>query len=629
MRLFHRSNVPAAETSWAIAISIANECAWVAMEVEGLDPDAPVDAAPATNSASTSGTTIAAGATIPASTTYDGLAVALHAVSAGSTTPSTLSAQTNGYAELVEVGQPGAANAITLGVSTRPVQSLGVWNCDATSSTTLTATDPGNGTVVVFSAAGAHREPNIIHFWGFKVGTAAAGLSTGVALAKYWETQTGSPAIAADGLDLVSTAAAENISTGGNNSFFLTGQVVKAAVAQIKLRFNTALPGADLVVATVLTPAGDVVLRYVTASQKLGVKISTGSEVLSDATVTAGGFLTVDLRLVGTTTAYNCDWQLDYGAGPVAQTDATFTAGAALVSWGLQLGWTAASTGNVTVAHAICSIIAGHYPLGTYSMVGLGVDPAGTLTISGTAGNFQTFTANGTMAAWNATTARGAIDELPPTVGASADGFAQITLAASDYVEVPMATHQAAPDGATRALRMCACGWATSTTAATIGFRGWDGSAETTLFAAADPEFDNTTTPGWVCKMYRPAGGWDQAKLDALAFRVGFSGDATPDIGIHAIYAEVAVEATSEELTIGEAGGVEASTDKDTVTGATMGVTVVTPAGEGATLNWDDGTPGSQAIGPADTHTEVFEGVDASTVAYVEVVSDNEDPDRP
>jgi hypothetical protein len=33
-----------------------------------------------------------------------------------------------------------------------------------------------------------------------------------------------------------------------------------------------------------------------------------------------------------------------------------------------------------------------------------------------------------------------------------------------------------------------------------------------------------------------------QGLLDALEFRAGFSGDATPDIGIHAIYAELAVK---------------------------------------------------------------------------------------
>jgi hypothetical protein len=60
-----------------------------------------------------------------------------------------------------------------------------------------------------------------------------------------------------------------------------------------------------------------------------------------------------------------------------------------------------------------------------------------------------------------------------------------------------------------------------------------------------------------------------------------------------------------------------------------LSVTVDTPAGQTATLNWEaGGTPGSQTVGASSSHTEVFDAVDATTVAYVEVVSGNEAPDR-
>jgi hypothetical protein len=182
-------------------------------------------------------------------------------------------------------------------------------------------------------------------------------------------------------------------------------------------------------------------------------------------------------------------------------------------------------------------------PIGRHKVVMLSPDPAGTVTLSGTAGNFNTFTANGTLAAWNATTARNNIDEIPPTIGASADGFVQINLAGSDYVQVPMTSYALAQGEVVTAAEMRACGWATTTTGATIGFRSWNGSTETILFAVADANFDNSTTvPAWVCKMLTVADINTQAELDALEFRIGFSGDATPDIGIHTIYAEVAVK---------------------------------------------------------------------------------------
>jgi hypothetical protein len=128
--------------------------------------------------------------------------------------------------------------------------------------------------------------------------------------------------------------------------------------------------------------------------------------------------------------------------------------------------------------------------------------------------------------------------------------------------------------------------------------------------------------------MYKPATGWTQAALDALAFRVGFSTDATPDIGVHLVMAEVAVQMAATEMVIGEAGGVEATEARDPLSGGMLGITVATPADQGATLNWDDaGVPGSQAIGPGASHTETFDGGLIST-DYVEVVSDADAPER-
>lgn len=96
--------------------------------------------------------------------------------------------------------------------------------------------------------------------------------------------------------------------------------------------------------------------------------------------------------------------------------------------------------------------------------------------------------------------------------------------------------------------RMLAPGWAVSATAATFGFRYLTTGAEVTLQAGTvDPNFDNSTTaPAWVCKMLTLADVDTQAELDALKFRVGFSSDATPNVGIHAIACEVAIkEATA------------------------------------------------------------------------------------
>jgi len=117
--------------------------------------------------------------------------------------------------------------------------------------------------------------------------------------------------------------------------------------------------------------------------------------------------------------------------------------------------------------------------------------------------------------------------------------------------------------------------------------------------------------------------------LDSLAFRVGYSSDAAPDIGIHAIYAEVAVQVAAVGSIIGEAGSVEVTEARDALSGGMLGVTVNTPADQGTTLFWDDaGTPGSQVVAPSSSHTETFDAPDVSTVAEVGVFSDADAPER-
>jgi hypothetical protein len=622
--VLRKSNVGAGETSWTLTASVNTMTRWTAYEVAGLDPDAAVDVKMTSTTSTTSGTTASTG-TLARSTTYDGVVVALHAVKdAASTTPPTLSGHTNGMTEMDEGGVNDGVGSVGLSVSMKTVQALDTFGCVATSSITLSSTSSAGATIVCYTAQGAKREPNIAFFWGFFPGVAStpAGLATGNAGNRYFETMTGSPAITADGLQLTGSASIQNV---GGPLISISGQTIRAHLTRIRFRLDSV--SGDLELATLDGGGGanNTVVRYVSASQKLGVKVGSGTEVLSDATVTTGQFYNLDLRVVGTTTAYTCDWQLDYGAGPIVQTQATFTAASGLGSLTPILGWTASSTGTVTYAYAVYSVVYGHYPLGDHTMVLLVPDPAATPTLSGTATNFNTFTANGTMAAWNATTARNAIDEAPPTVGASADGFAQVTAASSDYVEVPMQTYQAVPNGGVRAVRMLACGWAASATAATIGFRGYEGSAETFLFAAADPNFDNTSTPAWVCKMYRPTNGWTQAKLDALAFRVGFSDDATPDVGIHALYAEVAVQTAAVQAMFGTTGDVQVTANYDPLSGGILGLSTTTPEGKAATLHYEvSGSPTDVSVAAASSDSRTLDAPDAPTVGYVAIYPDPE-----
>lgn len=271
---------------------------------------------------------------------------------------------------------------------------------------------------------------------------------------------------------------------------------------------------------------------------------ATSTGQMSTDTVAPNTWTHIDVRFNVAANPWVIEWRIN---GVDQTTFQPARAASTVASW--RFGATFALTGTCRYDDWILSTTSGDYPFGPHKVELL--TPT-ACTLSGTASNWNTFTANGTLAAWNAATALANIDEVPPVMGGSADGFCQINLLSTDYVAVDMSTYALAGGEAVSALRMLAPGWATSTSAATIGFRSFNGTTETVLYAVADPGFDNTnSTTAWVAKMCTLADFTTQAEIDALEFRVGFSGDASPDIGIHAIYGELAVkEATAGGETV-------------------------------------------------------------------------------
>jgi hypothetical protein len=142
------------------------------------------------------------------------------------------------------------------------------------------------------------------------------------------------------------------------------------------------------------------------------------------------------------------------------------------------------------------------------------------------------------------------LDEIPPTVSASSDGVVQVSVAASDYINLPMTTYTCGPGEVIATRRFVASLWGgTGSATGTLGWRGWDGTTETTFVAAGTVyDADSLTTasasyPIWAAAMW--TGACTQAQLDAAAVRMGFSTDATPDMGASAVYLEVAVREIS------------------------------------------------------------------------------------
>lgn len=616
----------AGETSWTIDATSgqSGRVLWTVLELEGLDPDAPLDVKSSVVDVS-SGTTISSGASAR-STTYDGLVVAFHAVATTSGAASVLSGHTNGLVELAQVSGAGTgaiagAYHLTHSVSVKPVQSLAQWESTVTSSTTMSTgiSDAGVGQMLVLSAAGAKREANIVGFWGFSsvLSGYPASHSVSPASNRYWDTQTGSPTIDTDGLRLAGSASAQQI---GGPTLTSSGNP-RAGLRRLRFRINSVTGDLELAKSDASVVDADIVLRYVSASQKLGIKIGAGTEQLSDQTVTTGVWYDVDWRLLTSGTSGTCDWRVNYGSGWVEQTQASHASSGSLVTWVPWLGWTAASTGNVSYAYDAWSLVAGHYPLGDYAVVFLGPDPAGTPTVSGTANNFRRFTANGTLdGSFVAADVRDALDDWPPTFGASADGLAVVTAHATDYCEVPLATYNAAANGRSiRAAKVVAPIWAASGTAATCRLSGYDGSAATTLFSEADPGADTSSTPPWVAKMWRPTNGWDQAKLDAAALRIG-AADATPDIGPHALGMEALLQEDVSQPVFGEAGALpRVEADTDPLSGGILQLRSYTGAGQALEVTYEvSGTPSTYTVPESSNpHVRTIDAPDVPTLNWV------------
>lgn len=298
-------------------------------------------------------------------------------------------------------------------------------------------------------------------------------------------------------------------------------------------------------------------LVYDTATTKLGVRIGAGTVSYQDDTLAAGDSCEVQIRFHGlrhATTRW-AEWTVNGLSQPDSAT-ATTTQGAGLTS--VTLGSPSAQTCTVDYDDVRITGALGDWPVPDQKFA---LQRAATATIDGTATNFRTFTANGTLAAWADATALAAVDEVPPTIGASADGVAQFATASIDYMVFGMDPYIVQPYESVYGVFAYVCGWAATTTAATIALRvAFASLSARTLMAIIDPGFDNsTTTPAWVCYQWQTDANdetaWTQDLLNQAELRLGGSTDASPAIGAHAVYLEVCVSVGLPETGMVVSGG--------------------------------------------------------------------------
>jgi hypothetical protein len=327
-------------------------------------------------------------------------------------------------------------------------------------------------------------------------------------------------------------------------------------------------------------------------------------------------------------------WRLETGTDTYTDQPAPADAAApsSAISQGLlRLSGNVSQTLTMDVDDLVATKYYGAYPLGPHKVVLLKVDPAGTPTVSGTSSNFSRFTSNGTLDAWNAANFRDAVDEVPPTISASADGFVQTATAASDYIELPMQTYTCSATEYIADVRVVVPLWGgTGAGTGTLGIRGYDGTTEAALvpasasYDAASPTATSATDPLWATKVWHPTGGWTQAKLDAAAIRVGFSTDAAPDMGVHAVYLEAAIGKAKVSRLHELEGGLFAVDERYNPTSlARVSYLVTTPADRGATFAYTLlGTPTSTYVNPG-----ASQELTLSATAYGDVTDTSLIPD--
>jgi len=655
--VFIEQSSAGAETSWTITVTGGSQqVCWAVLEMSNVDVSeefivgvpvkGPYLQAGVTPFEQTVIASLSSSSTSP-SDSYDALALNLFLATSVDTTVPVISGYTNGFFEIATVNRANATRALTMSIVAKPSQSLGAFEVTASVSPSsyLVST-----TLVLTSASGRHA-PNIEACSGFEVGT-ATGLTTASGITADgpppFDGSVGSPAIVTTNprtgsycLELSAAAAAECVTwtapssgaQGNLNKGWGSGPAIETK--RLHFLFPTSLPGADVEIASaeVTSLANGVTVWYRSASQKIGVVVGTGSEVLSDAVVAADLWIGLDFCYDPRTTTHTFDWQVDYDSqdvtGPVTQSQATgsgMTAGRVTTD---RLGWTVSRTATVRYDDVVVCRIRKAYPIGDVNVRPLRVDPAGTLTISGTSTNFQTFTANGTGAAWNSAVGRSNISDIPPVVGASSNGIMQVATAGSDYIEIPMDTWTAAPDHVLRAARWYWAPWAATGTAATLRFDILDDTLVLTVDSLADHNQDNAAL-FWLGRMHRTGSAsafyvLSQAKVDAFRCRFGFSNDAAPDVGMHAVLVELV---TQPAIVYGvlsvEGNAFTVYVRQDPFSAAVASYLVTTPEGSrGATFYATvDGTPTEQYVAPNTTYEQVIGAVDVSQVTSIGLAPD-------
>lgn len=547
-----KSNVGAGETSWTFTQNFSTAGAWYMVELDNVSLLEPYDGHGAISSGTVANGATKSSGTAPLNAGSSTVALAMFgAVKAAGGDVQSWSGYTNGFTERVDAEPAGVAGK-QIAVAWKTIDGWGTYETTATFATTAAAPQTASLILLLRSADASINAP-LVGFTGFEFGTHGGmgnaspnnpiGLASGTFGTGY-SVAAGSARNGSYGFKLVASATTAVMDLAG-----FTGGTI-AFGCNVKVESGSGTP----TVLSFLVAGGsgtDFLVLYDVTNTKFGVQWVGGSVVWQSGTTALSTWVWIDIRATFNSSAWHLDWTLETGTDTyTAQTSPTDLTGQTPgTSSSIQLGQNATQTMTAHYDDPVWSKHYAAYPLGPH-VVRLLVPETTGAAVSGTSTNFSKFTANGTLAAFAADVGAN-LDEVPPTVSASSDGLVQTAVAASDYVELPMTTYTLASDEIIAGVRFVAALWGgTGSGTGTLGWRGHDGLTETT-FVAAGTSYDadsltaiSATYPLWNWAMWSGAnsGAWTQTRLDAASVRMGFSTDATPDMGASAVYLEVAIK---------------------------------------------------------------------------------------
>lgn len=539
--------VGAGETSWTFTTS-STSTAWYMAEVTNLAGIDVYDGSGLTTGSTANGGTLASGAA--SNSGESGLALAIFgATRSVSTDVTSWSGYTNSFVERVDASPASGTAGRTIAVAAKTYSGWSSWSSTATYATSGAATGTYAVTVLLRSADAAINAPlDFFTTFGFgthagmqSITTSPLGSSPIASPTGTWGTNYSVGLNGRSGgysLDVTASASLANVILPrvSNPTMSFGGNIEAVSGSGTPTAVTFGFTGGS---------GGSLQVQYDVTNQKFGLTWAGGTTVWQAGTTAVGSFAWIDVRMrVNGAIAY-ADWSVE----SVAQTSPTdLTGRTSVTSVDTYLGQASGTqTSQFRYSDVVLSRFAGAYPLGPHTVKTLVPETTGA-TVSGTSTNFSRFTANGTLAAVNGT--EGALlDEIPPTISASSDGIVQTATASTDYLNLPMGDLTLASNEIIAGVRPVVALWSgTGAGAGDVTVKGYDGLTETTIKAISQLTPGSSTTasatyPMWAAAMWPGGanGAWTPTRLNAAALRIGYSTDATPDMGASAAYLEVAV----------------------------------------------------------------------------------------